>query len=64
VFGGWEAVVEAATSGQVAGADNRDQIVPEESGGPFIETGGGTEFGYDIDASNPRGAKREPFPTT
>ena len=40
------------------------QIVPEESGGPFVETAGSTEFGYDVEASNPKGTKPEPFPTT
>ena len=41
-----------------------DQVVPEEQGGPFVQTNAGQEFGYETDASNPKGAKREPFPTT
>ena len=40
-----------------------EQVVPEERGGPFVETTGGTEFAEGTDASNPKGAKPEPFPT-
>ena len=44
--------------------ENLDQIVAEESGGPFIETTGAIEFARGTDASNPRDATREPFPKT
>ncbi len=57
-----EAFLRTATGGE----DDEDlgEIVPEESGGPFIETTGAIEFAHDTDASNPRGATREPFPRT
>jgi hypothetical protein len=59
-----EGFVETATSGEDEGEDVLNQIVPEENGGPFVETTAATEFAHGIDASNPRGAKREPFPKT
>ncbi len=59
-----EEVVAEATSAEHGGEDILDQEVPEERGGPFVETTGAEEFAHGIDASNPRGAKREPFPTT
>jgi hypothetical protein len=59
-----EEMVGEATSAEHEGGDILDQEVPEERGGPFVETTGAEEFAHGIDASNPRGAKREPFPTT
>ena len=59
-----EGVIEKATTGEDDGEDVLDQVVPEEQGGPFVQTNAGQEFAYDTDASNPKGAKREPFPTT
>jgi hypothetical protein len=59
-----EEFVHAATSGENEAEDTLDQIVPEERGGPFVESSGGTEFASGTDASNPKGAKPEPFPTT
>jgi hypothetical protein len=59
-----EQAVETMTSGEDEGEDLADQDVPEERGGPFVVTTAGTEFAEGVDASNPRGAKREPFPTT
>jgi hypothetical protein len=59
-----EEVIEKATSGEDDAEDMLDQVVPEEQGGPFVQTNAGQEFGYETDASNPKGAKREPFPTT
>jgi len=59
-----EEVIAKATTGEDGGEDNLDQVVPEEEGGPFIQTNAAQEFAYDTDASNPKGAKREPFPTT
>ncbi len=41
-----------------------EQIVPEESGGPFLVTTGATEFADGVDESNPADATREPFPRT
>jgi hypothetical protein len=59
-----EEVVEKATTGEDAGEESLDQRVPEEEGGPFVETSGTQEFAEGADASNPKGAFREPFPTT
>jgi len=59
-----EGVIEKATTGEDEAEDALDQLVPEEQGGPFVETNAGQEFAYDTDASNPKGSKREPFPTT
>jgi hypothetical protein len=59
-----ESVVEKATTGEDEVDEDLDQIVPEEQGGPFVETNAAQEFGHGTDASNPKGAKREPFPTT
>lgn len=57
-----EEVVARATSGEDEGEEALDQIVPEEQGGPFVETNAAQEFAHGTDASNPKGAKREPFP--
>jgi hypothetical protein len=56
-----ETAVATATSGEDAGEDNRDRVITEENGGPFVETSGNTEFAYAIDAGI--GVWREPFPT-
>src|SRR6266478_4783896 len=39
-----EEFVQSATSGGQAAQDIRDEEVPEESGGPFVETSGRSEF--------------------
>src|ERR1700694_400508 len=49
-----EEFVASATSGEQAAEDMRDEEVPEESGGPFVETSGASEFAYGTDASNPK----------
>ncbi len=59
-----EEFVAAATKGEAEGEDVLNQDVPEERGGPFLVTTGGTEFAEGTDPSNPKGAKREPFPRT
>jgi hypothetical protein len=59
-----EQFVEAATTGEDAAEKALDEEVPEEIGGPFVRSSAGTEFAEGTDKSNPRGAKREPFPTT
>jgi hypothetical protein len=59
-----EEFVEQATSAEHEGEDVLDQEVPEDRGGPFVETTAEDEFAYGTDLSNPKGAKREPFPTT
>jgi hypothetical protein len=57
-----EEFVETVTSGESHEEDAEE--VPEERGGPFVETTAGTEFAEGTDESNPEGADREPFPTT
>src|SRR5258708_39193056 len=59
-----EEFVESVTSGEQAAEDMRDEEVPEESGGPFVETSGASECAYGTDASNPKDAECAPFPTT
>ena len=56
--------VESATMAQSEGQEMLDRYMPEEEGGPFVETSGQTEFAMDSDAPNIEGATREPFPTT
>jgi hypothetical protein len=50
------------TSGEEAGSAMLGAVVPEENGGPFVETSAAAEFAYRPDRSNPTGASREPFP--
>jgi hypothetical protein len=54
----------AVTSGENGGESTLDVVTPEENGGPFVVTAAGVEFAYETDRSNPRGATREPFPTS
>ncbi len=53
----------AATSGEQVAEDNLNEEVPEELGGPFVETSAGTEFADGEDETNPRGASREALPS-
>jgi hypothetical protein len=55
--------VLSATSAEEAGEANRDQVLPEEIGGPFLEVAAGRELDLEPDASNPVDAEMEPFPT-
>src|SRR5215469_567671 len=57
-----EEFVMTATSGEQAAEDLRNQDVPEEVGGPFVETSARTEFAYGSDPSNPQDAERSAFP--
>jgi hypothetical protein len=59
-----EQVIEEATKAEHEAEDVLNQEVPEEQGGPFVETTGAEEFAHGTDPSNPPGAKREPFPRT
>jgi hypothetical protein len=59
-----EEVVATATTGEYEAEAVREQDVPEEVGGPFVETTAGEEFAHGTDPSNPKGASREPFPRT
>ena len=58
-----EEFVMTATSGEQAAEDFRNQDVPEELGGPFVETSARTEFAYGADPSNPKDAEPAAFPT-
>ncbi len=59
-----EAFVESATSGENDQEDALDEVVAEETGGPFVESTSEVELARGTDASNPRKATREPFPRT
>jgi hypothetical protein len=54
-----EEFVRSVTSGEEQGVELRDEAVPEEEGGPFVETSASREFGHDADDS-----EVEPLPTT
>jgi hypothetical protein len=54
-----EEYVRAVTSGEEQGVELRDAPVPEEDGGPFVETSARKEFANDPDDSEP-----EALPTT
>jgi hypothetical protein len=56
-----EDYLQAATQGMEVEED-LDQIVPEEFGGPFVETSAAEEFALDTDEANPEDASREPLP--
>ena len=56
-----EDYLQAATQGMEVEEDH-DQIVPEERGGPFVETSAAEEFALDTDEANPEDASREPLP--
>src|SRR3954466_9132190 len=55
-----EDFLQAATSGE--DQDGTHGMVPEEIGGPFIETTGEDEFAAGTDDSNPDDATAEPMP--
>ena len=57
-----EEFVEAATRGNEVAEETLDEVVPEEIGGPFVETSAAEEFATDIDESNPVDAEAEPLP--
>ena len=59
-----EEALETATSGEYDGEDRMNAEVPEDVGGPFVQTTPKQEFAHGTDLSNPKGAKKEPFPTT
>ena len=59
-----EEAVVAMTSGEDGLTDDLNAANDEERGGPFVTTTAGTEMAKGTDASNPKGAKREPFPKT
>ena len=57
-----EEFVRTATSGEDQTEDALDQMVPEDIGGPFVETGGDEEFADGVDESNPADAEPEAMP--
>lgn len=57
-----EEFVEAATTGENPDEVLLDASVPEEIGGPFVETAAGEELIDDVDDNNPPEATREPLP--
>jgi len=57
-----EEFVHSATSGEEQTEEALDQMVPEEIGGPFIETSASEEFADGVDESNPADAEPEPLP--
>ena len=59
-----EAAVASMTTGEDRLGDDLEGVVAEESGGPFVETSGNTEFAGGTDESNIPEATREPFPKT
>jgi hypothetical protein len=52
----------SATAGSDASDDTLAEVVPEEFGGPFIESPGSVEFATGTDESNPADATAEPLP--
>lgn len=59
-----EEFVMSVTSGVDGGESALDEETSEERGGPFVVTSATVEFAHGTDESNPRGATREPFPTS
>jgi hypothetical protein len=59
-----EEAVQTMTSAEDQSDQLQDVEVEEERGGPFVTTSGRKQFAKGTDKSNPRGAKREPFPRT
>ena len=57
-----EDFLQAATSGEDVAEESGDQVVPEELGGPFVETSASEEFATGTDESNPPDAETEPLP--
>lgn len=57
-----EDYVASATTGEETGQESRDEVVPEETGGPFLKVAGDREFAPGTDPSNPADAERAPFP--
>jgi hypothetical protein len=57
-----EEFVHSATSGEEQTEEALDQMVPEEIGGPFVETSASEEFAEGTDESNPSDAEAEALP--
>jgi hypothetical protein len=57
-----EDFLRAATTGEDVEDESMEQVVPEEYGGPFVETAASEEFAMGPDESNPEDAMAEPLP--
>jgi hypothetical protein len=57
-----EEYLQSATRGSEAADELMDGVVPEEIGGPFVETSAAEEFAHDVDEANPIDAEPEPLP--
>ena len=57
-----EDFLRSATSGEDIDNEVMEQVVPEEFGGPFIESSADEEFAEGTDESNPVDAVPEPLP--
>lgn len=55
--------VTAATTGEDVADEDLEQEVPEDVGGPFLESDASREFDPHADESNPVGATKEALPT-
>ncbi len=55
--------VTSATTGEDVADEDLEQEVPEEVGGPFLESDASREYDPNPDESNPVGATREAMPT-
>ena len=55
--------MNAATSGEDVADEDFEQEVPEDLGGPFVESNGAREFDTQPDESNPPGSTKEALPT-
>lgn len=58
-----EEFLHSATSAEESLPEALDSEVPEDLGGPFVPSSGKQEFAKGTDPSNPRGARKEAFPT-
>src|SRR3954451_5882201 len=56
-----EEYLQSATRGSEADDDALDGVVPEEIGGPFVETSAAEEFANDTDDMNQPDAEQEPL---
>lgn len=59
---GEDFVLNATSGGGDAAEGQLEEIVPEEFGGPFLETTAAEEFAHGTDESNPEDAEAEPLP--
>jgi len=58
-----EDFLRAATTGEDAGEDVRNQDFPEDNGGPFVTTRASDEMADGLDASNPEDAEPAGMPS-